>query len=421
VTYHGDIAPPALLLSQFRLMVDYAADIDIHAESGRATHVILDPGVSADPHTDTPAIYLNRTRTATRAEIPLFVPAQKCLAVDHRRAATVDAHHRDEPATSGLHWCADQSYRTRFRTDTYEIEQVLSINVDRRRVQLIARQRQFREHYQPSIGLQDRIHMRTDVPVDVTIDNTRLHRRSHQLPHHDIVTRSCTAGSGTRSVVPNTVAYGIWSTSVAAAPTDQTGVHVDSAYAGPLGAIGVRRLRGLQYAGLVLGNVTGVEVLWHVARVRPMTVGEAVDLANWRYGGDWSVYDLSTPQRVLDNLSSYYTVAIGNDLIGFCCIGVEARVAGMQADPAIVDVGMGMNPQLVGRGNGARFGEIVLQYLDGCHPGVTLRAAVQAWNERSLRLTRRLGFEDAGELIAVQGGRSVSYRVVQRPLRRDGM
>ncbi len=65
-----------------------------------------------------------------------------------------------------------------------------------------------------------------------------------------------------------------------------------------------------------------------------MTVDEAVDVANWRYGGDWSVYDLSTPQPVLDNLSSYYTVASGDDLIGFCCIGIEARVAGMKAAPS---------------------------------------------------------------------------------------
>lgn len=164
-----------------------------------------------------------------------------------------------------------------------------------------------------------------------------------------------------------------------------------------------------------------MEVLWREVGVRPMTVGEAVDVANWRYGGDWSVYDLATPQPILANLSSYCTVTSGNDLIGFCCTGIEARVAGMKADPVILDVGMGMNPQLVGRGNGAPFGKIVLQYLDRRHPGITLRAAVQAWNERSLRLTRRLGFEDAGALIAVQGGRSVSYRVVQRPPHRGTM
>lgn len=153
-----------------------------------------------------------------------------------------------------------------------------------------------------------------------------------------------------------------------------------------------------------------------------MTVGEAADVASWRYAGDWSVYDLPTPQPVLDNLSSYHAVVSSDGLIGFCCTGVEARIAGMTGNPAILDVGIGMNPKLVGRGNGARFVEIVLRYLDEHHPSVTLRAAVQTWNERSLRLTRRLGFRDTGELIAVQGDRSVSYRIVQRrPLRRDRM
>lgn len=145
-----------------------------------------------------------------------------------------------------------------------------------------------------------------------------------------------------------------------------------------------------------------------------MTVDEAADVARWRYGGDWSVYDLSTPQPLLDNLTSYHSVVAGDELIGFCCTGIEARCAGMSDDPAILDVGMGMNPNLVGCGNGAQFGKTVLAYLDVRHPGVTLRAVVQGWNERSLRLTRRLGFEDAGELVVVQGGRSVTYRVVRR-------
>lgn len=148
-----------------------------------------------------------------------------------------------------------------------------------------------------------------------------------------------------------------------------------------------------------------------------MNVGEAADVAGWRYSGEWSVYNLLTPQPVLDNLSDYYAIVSGDDLIGFCCTGVEARIAGMTGDPAILDVGIGMNPELVGAGNGTRLGEVVLRYLDERHPSVTLRAAVQTWNERSLRLTRSLGFRDTGELTAVQGGRSVSYRIVQRPVR----
>jgi RimJ/RimL family protein N-acetyltransferase len=80
---------------------------------------------------------------------------------------------------------------------------------------------------------------------------------------------------------------------------------------------------------------------------------------------------------------------------------------------AVLDVGMGMNPQLVGRGNGARFGETVLEYLAVHHAGVALRAVVQSWNERSLNLASRLGFQDAGELTVNQGGRPVAYRVVE--------
>ena len=148
--------------------------------------------------------------------------------------------------------------------------------------------------------------------------------------------------------------------------------------------------------------------------MRPMTVDEAADVASWRYRGDWSVYDLSTPQPLLDNLSTYFTIAAGDELLGFCCVGREARITGMSEDPAILDIGLGMNPKLVGCGNGVQFGKTVLDFLEDRYPGVTLRAAVQSWNERSLRLTRSLGFGDAGELFVVQDARSVTYRVVRR-------
>lgn len=155
--------------------------------------------------------------------------------------------------------------------------------------------------------------------------------------------------------------------------------------------------------------------LWREVKVRPMSADEAADVTEWRYDGAWSVYDLCASQPLLDNLVSYYVVVSGDDLIGFFCTGVEARVAGMDEESATLDVGMGMNPKLVGRGNGARFGGAVLEYLAVRNPGVRLRAVVQSWNERSMRLTRRLGFQDTGELTVHQDGRPVTYRVIRRP------
>lgn len=151
---------------------------------------------------------------------------------------------------------------------------------------------------------------------------------------------------------------------------------------------------------------------WFNLRVRPMTVGDAQRVAAWRYSGDWSVYDLRSAQPLIDDLASYRAVVAGKTLTGFCCIGEAARVPGMTAEPVTIDVGMGMDPAAVGGGNGAAFGQAVLSYLSQSYPGQALRAVVQSWNVRSLRLTRRLGFEDLGELTAVQGGQPVAYRIV---------
>ncbi len=145
----------------------------------------------------------------------------------------------------------------------------------------------------------------------------------------------------------------------------------------------------------------------------PMTLADAEQIAAWRYSGPSSVYDLDSSQPLIQDLDSYYVMIAGGQLVGFCCAGAAARVRGIDADPAVLDVGLGMNPAFVGRGYGVAFGRVALRHMANTYPHrATLRACIQSWNRRSLNLARRLGFVDGGEISVLQNLQAVDYRIL---------
>lgn len=148
--------------------------------------------------------------------------------------------------------------------------------------------------------------------------------------------------------------------------------------------------------------------------VRPLTAEDARQIVRWRYDGPWKVYDSRPENGLISDNPDYLAVAgaDGGPLVGFCCSGVEALVPGLAVEDGVLDIGVGMDPAMVGRGNGARFAAVVLDHYRRA-PGVRkLRAVVQSWNERSLRLTRSVGFTPVGEHVCEQGGEQVRYTVV---------
>jgi [ribosomal protein S18]-alanine N-acetyltransferase len=150
--------------------------------------------------------------------------------------------------------------------------------------------------------------------------------------------------------------------------------------------------------------------------VRPLQRQDAEEIASWRYEGPWSIYDSRPGDPLLSADAGYLAVVDGaGSLVGFLCTGQEARVPGLAAQEGIVDIGVGMRPDLVGRGLGSAFGAVVLGYIRDMCGDRPLRAVVQSWNERSLRLTSRLGFGVAGTHRCQQDGREVSYTILVRP------
>ncbi len=151
-------------------------------------------------------------------------------------------------------------------------------------------------------------------------------------------------------------------------------------------------------------------------RVRALTRADALGIAAWRYEGRWRVYDPAPDDALLDAADGYWAVGgDGDTLVGFCCVGAEARVPGLpEPAPEIRDIGVGMDPRWVGAGHGGEFGQTVVDHFNAW-PGVHgLRAVVQHWNERSLRFVRRLGFVEVGRHISRQGRRPVEYVILER-------
>ncbi|WP_394827120.1 GNAT family N-acetyltransferase [Pendulispora albinea] len=150
--------------------------------------------------------------------------------------------------------------------------------------------------------------------------------------------------------------------------------------------------------------------------VRELTPADAEAIAQWRYEGPWSIYDPRPTDGPLEASDGYFAVVdAGGEgaLVGFACVGAEARVPGLSEEPGVVDVGVGMRPDLVGRGLGGGFLGAVMDFVCRRFGASSLRAVVQSWNERSLRLTARLGFRVAGAITCVQEGRAVEYLVLR--------
>ncbi len=147
-------------------------------------------------------------------------------------------------------------------------------------------------------------------------------------------------------------------------------------------------------------------------RVRDLAESDLDEIAAWRYDGRWAVYD---SDGRLDPSMGYWAVVedagAGERLVGFACLGADARVPGLAEADGTLDVGLGMRPDLVGRGRGPQFATTVLDFA-ASRGARRLRAVVQDWNQRSLRLVNRLGFVRVGEHTVG----AVTFVVLEREL-----
>jgi ribosomal-protein-alanine N-acetyltransferase len=64
-----------------------------------------------------------------------------------------------------------------------------------------------------------------------------------------------------------------------------------------------------------------------------------------------------------------------------------------------IDIGLGMKPELTGKGYGSSFFSFVLYYITHSFEGISLRLTVASFNQRAIHLYSKFGFTKEFEFI----------------------
>jgi len=135
--------------------------------------------------------------------------------------------------------------------------------------------------------------------------------------------------------------------------------------------------------------------------IRKMTKRQAEDISTWKYDKPYSIYDMDGSKEILDELldGSYYAVTNEKDeLIGYFCFGDAAQVPGGKqcgaylGDDAI-DIGLGMRPDLTGKGMGLKFLYKGLKFAKEIFSSTHIRLTVATFNKRAIKVYEKLGFK----------------------------
>ncbi|WP_077622747.1 GNAT family N-acetyltransferase [Sediminibacillus massiliensis] len=126
---------------------------------------------------------------------------------------------------------------------------------------------------------------------------------------------------------------------------------------------------------------------------RKMTQYEAEEIAyQWKYPEPYSFYDMTADPEDLEEFldskergESYFSVYDGQELIGFWCA--------TQPDQTAVEIGLGMKPEITGKGKGIEFIKAGIAFTEMSCKSEKIVLSVAAFNKRAIRVYQQAGFK----------------------------
>ena len=123
-------------------------------------------------------------------------------------------------------------------------------------------------------------------------------------------------------------------------------------------------------------------------------------ILGWRYDAPYDIYNLpsdeveSVVQHMMDPQNAYSSITDEQgELTAYCCFGREGQVPGGDYSRDALDIGMGVRPELTGRGFGHEFVDIVLDFAGTTFSPCAYRVTVAEFNKRALRVWEQAEFQ----------------------------
>lgn len=142
----------------------------------------------------------------------------------------------------------------------------------------------------------------------------------------------------------------------------------------------------------------------------PMNEADARQVLAWRYDEPYAVYNMSADlagsegglAELLERRSPHYAVRDEQgEMIGFFGFGTAAQVwandvPALYSEDQTIDIGLGLRPDLTGKGLGLAFVQAGLAFAKERFTPRLFRLFVLPFNERAIRVYERAGFARAG-------------------------
>jgi [ribosomal protein S18]-alanine N-acetyltransferase len=142
--------------------------------------------------------------------------------------------------------------------------------------------------------------------------------------------------------------------------------------------------------------------------LRLLGQADAEEIAAWTYPGEYAFYDSAADADDLALLLD--TRRRGDDF--YAADGEDGELAGFfQLKPSMerVELGLGLRPDLCGRGLGQGFTQAGIDLIRKVHGDLPITLAVAAFNARAITVYERCGFAVTGRHMRHTAGREWEF------------